>query len=104
MNVGDRLGKYIAILGGVTAGTFPLTFMIDGQPVGQTQQVNLQLGPPDLSRMVVEVQGLQSSPATVVAGSNITATVKWADRYRNVEPLDDFLQAGPSHCIVSHVL
>ena len=62
VDIGDRLGSYIAILGGVTAGTFPLTFMIDGQPVGQTQQVNLQLGPPRLKPHGVRVPRLAIFP------------------------------------------
>lgn len=92
VTAGDVLGSYIAIVGSITAGTFPLQFLIEGQLVGQSQLVTLQPEAPDLTRLVLLFLGLPSPSASVAAGSNVTATLMWTDGFGNTQDLNQFLK------------
>ena len=92
MAAGEALGTYIAIVGGLISGSFPASFYINAQPVGQPQRVVLKPGPADYTRTLVSFLTPQPSANSVAVGTALTAVLRWADAFSNTEDLELDLQ------------
>lgn len=83
---------YVAIVGSLVSGTFPATFYINKQPIGLPQQVVLRAGPTDFTRTLIAFQTPRPNASSITVGNSLTAVLRWADVFSNVEDLESALE------------
>ena len=95
---GEAIGIYIVIVGSLVSGTFPASFYVNAQPIGQPQQVVLKPGPADYTRTLLSFFTPQPSASKVTVGTALTAVLRWSDVFSNTADLDPDLKA----CLYMH--
>lgn len=92
---GELLGSYLAVVGGTQAGSHPVTFELDGQPLGGQQEARLSSDSDSLKSIALIFGNLTAQLSTASVGQPVSALAVAADALGN-------LAALPSDATVRH--